>query len=138
MAAPGTPLSAKNASARFNTSAVSYSEFWEVDPEAALLEANSFEGGGFEADIFGLEKAQVHGRFWWDRGANPYDAPLSIQVAVTLTVNKLYMAGTSSPFWSFPLLNVNRTPHRADVKDRHMVEMFAKGSGSFLYPTGNV
>lgn len=136
MAVPGTPLSAKNASVRIDGN-ICYAEEWDVEPEAALIEGNSFEGGGYESDIFGLIKATVTIKFWWDAGANPYDSPLSIQVATVLSNVRCFMAGPSSPGWSFPLLNVMGTPHVASVKDKHMVTLKGKGKGSFSYPTGN-
>lgn len=134
--AAGTPISGKSAKVRVNNTA-HYAEEWDVEPEADLLDANSFEGGGYKDYIAGLFGAGFTVRGWYDAGANPFDAPMNIQIGTVLTNVKIYVNDTTGPFWNFPKAIVATTPHKANVKGRVELSFTAKGKGTFSYPTGN-
>lgn len=132
--AAGTPLSAKNCKVRINN-AVLYNAKWTATPESAYLDTSNMEGGGFEDQIAGLRKLDVHLEGWWDAGANPYDSPLNLLDGQVVSF-VLYTSDTGSPAWSGTAL-VKGMPMTADVKDaiRYTIDMKAKGS--FNTPTGN-
>jgi hypothetical protein len=132
--AAGTPLSAKNCKVRINNS-VLFNSKWTATPESAMLDTSNMEGAGFEDQIAGLRKLDIHIEGWWDAGANPYDSPLNLvdgqQVSFILYTNDV-----GSPAWSGTAL-VKGMPMTADVKDliKYTVDMKAKGS--FNTPTGD-
>jgi hypothetical protein len=135
--AAGTPYSAKNAKVRVNGQ-VLYAAEWEVTPETNWLDTSNFEGAGFETQVAGLRKCEVTIRGWWDGGRNMHDTPLSIQDGTELANVRCHIADTTSPYWSFPLLDVVGVPVTAQVAEKVMYEFRGKAQGSFTYPTGNV
>jgi hypothetical protein len=132
--AAGTPLSAKNCKVRINNT-VLYNSSWTATPETAMLDTSNMEGGGFEDQIGGLRKLEVHIEGWWDAGANPYDPPLNLTDGQVVSFI-LYTNDVNSPNWSGTAL-VKGMPMKAEVKDliKYTVDMKAKGY--FHTPTGN-
>jgi hypothetical protein len=100
-----------------------------------MLDTSNMEGAGFEDQIGGLRKLDVHIEGWWDAGANPYDSPLNLQDGQVVSF-VLFTNDIGSPNWSGTAL-VKGMPMTADVKDliKYTVDMKAKGS--FNAPTGD-
>jgi hypothetical protein len=132
--AAGTPLSAKNCKVRIN-GAVLYNSKWQATPETALLDTSNMEGAGLEDCIAGLRKLDIHIEGWWDAGANPYDAPLSLQDGQIVSF-VLYTNDIGSPNWSGTGL-VKGMPMTADVKDLIKFTLELKAKGSFNTPSGD-
>jgi hypothetical protein len=132
----GTPLSAKNCKVRIN-GAVLFNSKWTATPETAMLDTSNMEGGGFEDQIGGLRKLEIHIEGWWDAGANPYDAPLNLQDGQVVENVTLFTNDLGSPAWFCEFAQVKGMPMTADVKDliKYTVDMKAKGE--FLSPTGD-
>jgi hypothetical protein len=133
---PGTPLSAKNCKVRIG-GAVLYNSKWTATPETALLDTSNMEGGGYEDQIAGLSKLDVHIEGWWDGGANPYDAPLMLTDGQVLQQVLLYTNDIGSPYWSMAYAIVKGMPMTADVKDLVKYTLDIKAKGQFVYPTGD-
>ncbi len=134
--AAGTPLSAKNCKVRINEN-VHYATKWDIKPESALLDTSNFEGAGFETQIYGLRKCEITIEGWYDAGANPYDSPMNLQDGISLTNLKLYISGTSGPYWLVPSASLRTPPMTSDVKEKVMFRLELKANGAFYYPTGN-
>jgi hypothetical protein len=132
--AAGTPLSAKNCKVRIN-SAVLYNAKWTATPETAYLDTSNMEGAGYEDQIGGLSKLDVHIEGWWDAGANPYDGPLDLQDGEVVDF-VLYTNDLGSPNWSGTAL-VKGMPMTSDVKDAIKYTLDMKAKGEFLYPEGD-
>jgi hypothetical protein len=133
--AAGTPLSAKNAKVRIN-GAVLFNTKWTATPESAMLDTSNMEGGGYEDQIAGLSKLDIHIEGWWDAGANPYDEPLNLQNGETVEF-VLYTSDIGSPFWAGTAL-VKGMPMTADVKDLVKYTIDMKAKGAFDVPEGDV
>jgi hypothetical protein len=131
--AAGTPLSAKNCKVRIN-STVLYNSKWTATPETAMLDTSNMEGMGFEDEIGGLRKLDVHVEGWWDAGANPYDTPLNLQDGQVVNF-VLYTNDIGSPSWSGSAL-VKGMPMTADVKDLIKYTLDMKAKGQFFTPAG--
>src|SRR5579872_5174816 len=110
----GVPLSAKNAVVRINGS-VLFNSKWTATPESAMLDTSNMEGGGFEDQIPGLRKLDIHIEGWWDSSANIYDTPLNLTDGQVVSF-ALFTSGIGSPNWSGTGL-VKGAPMTADVKD---------------------
>jgi hypothetical protein len=136
--AAGTPLAAYNARVRLATNVVCYATKWSVRPLVEEHDTSNFEGNQFANRIAGLKDIEYTVEGWWDSGANNFDAPLSIQVGVTLSNVFLYVSGTTGPAWSIPSSLITDTPHNADVHGLITFSFTAKGKGAYVYPTGNV
>jgi hypothetical protein len=132
--AAGTPLSAKDCKVRINSS-VLFNSKWTATPESAYLDTSNMEGGGFEDQIPGLRKLDVHIEGWWDAGANPYDSPLNLQDGQIVDF-VLFTADIGSPAWSGSAL-VKGMPMTADVKDLIKYTIDMKAKGEFDTPTGD-
>jgi hypothetical protein len=133
--AAGTPLSAKNCKVRINNS-VLFNSKWTATPETAMLDTSNMEGAGFEDQIGGLRKLDVHIEGWWDAGANPYDSPLNLVDGEVVSF-QLFTNDIGSPCWQGNAL-VKGMPMTADVKDlvKYTVDMKAKGV--FSTPSGSL
>jgi hypothetical protein len=132
--AAGTPLSAKNCKVRINNT-ILYNSKWTATPETAMLDTSNMEGMGFEDEIGGLRKLDVHVEGWWDAGANPYDAPLNLQDGQVVNF-VLFTNDLGSPSWSGSAL-VKGMPMTADVKDLIKYTLDMKAKGQFNTPTGS-
>jgi hypothetical protein len=132
--AAGTPLSAQACKVRINGS-VLFNSKWTATPETAMLDTSNMEGGGFEDQIGGLRKLEVHVEGWWDAGANPYDSPLNLKDGQVVSFI-LYTADIGSPAWSGTGL-VKGMPMTADVKDLIKYTVDLKAKGAFNTPTGD-
>lgn len=130
----GVPVSAKNAKVRINSS-VLYNSKWTATPESAMLDTSNMEGGGFEDQIPGLRKLEIHIEGWWDAAANPYDLPLSLADG-SVVAFILYTADIGSPAWTGTGL-VKGAPMTADVKDLVKYTVDIKAKGAFGTPTGD-
>lgn len=131
----GVPVSAKNAKVRINSS-VLYNSKWTATPESAMLDTSNMEGGGFEDQIPGLRKLEIHIEGWWDSAANPYDEPLNLTDGQVVDF-ELFTSDTGSPSWSGTGL-VKGMPMTADVKDLIKYTLDIKAKGEFSTPTGDV
>ncbi len=130
------PLSAKNAQVRINVSGTQYiliGMSWTVTPETAYLDTSSFESQGFEDQIGGLRKCDVHVEGWYDSGNSPYDTPLNLQDGQVVGIS-LYTNLVGSPCWNGTIL-VRGMPMKADVHGRVDFTLDGKMKGSFISPT---
>lgn len=132
----GVPLSAKNAQVRIN-GVVQFAQQWTATPEAAYLDTSNFEGQGFEDQIAGLRKLDIHIEGWSNvgntTGGNPYDTPLNLQDGQVISI-QLFTNLVGSPSWLCTAL-VKGTPMKADVHGRIDYTFDCKAKGSFISPT---
>jgi hypothetical protein len=142
---PGEPLSAQACKVRIgpylkppsigNPTVVLYNSKWTATPETALLDTSNMEGMGFEDQVGGLRKLDVHIEGWWDAGANPYDTPLNLFDGSYVSF-ALYTNDIGSPAWIGQGI-VKGVPMTADVKDLIKYTLDLKAKGVFAIPTGN-
>lgn len=135
---PFTPYSAKSAAVRIGATTLTAKQ-WTVSPEAEELDITNFEGSGFYECIAGIKKCNVTIELDDNGAANLFDGGGGgVTAGATLSTVKLYLSGTSSPFWLFPSLYVKNPQMKADVKAAMTDTIQAVGTGTFTYPTGNV
>lgn len=134
MSAP-VPLSAKNCKIRVN-GAICYGQKWQATPEAAMLDTSNFEGQGYEDQIAGLKKLDIHVEGWFDGAGganNPYESTLNLNPGAVITID-LYTNDLNSPGWHGTAL-VKGQPMIVDVHEKVMFSFDAKMKGAFSSPT---
>lgn len=135
---PFAAYHAKNAAVRVGATVVTAKK-WTVSPESEELDTTNFEGIGFYECIGGTKKCNVTIELDDNGAANIFDGGGGgLTAGATLSTVKLYLNGTSSPFWLFPSLFIKSPSMDADVKSQMRDTIQAVGTGTFTYPTGNV
>jgi hypothetical protein len=127
------PLSAKVAKIRINGYPLYGSMKWVATPDTAQLDTSNFEGQGFEDQIGGLRKLDVHIEGWFDSANSPYDTPLNLQDGQVVSF-VLYTNDVNSPAWVGTGL-VKGQPMTSDVHGRVDFTVDMKAKGSFISPT---
>lgn len=128
------PLSAKNCKVRINATTM-FAMKWTATPESAYLDTSNYEGQGFEDQIAGLRKLDVHIEGWWDSNntQDPYDTPLNLQDGQVVGF-VLYTNDIGSPAWVGTGL-IKGMPMITDVHGRVDYTLDMKAKGSFISPT---
>lgn len=127
----GVPISAKAAKVRIN-STVLFNSSWTATPETAYLDTSNMEGGGFEDQIGGLRKLDIHVEGWYDSSTNFYTAPLSLQDGSVVSFI-CYTNDIGSPNWAGTAL-IKGTPMKSDVHGLVLYTLDMKAKGAFTTP----
>jgi len=127
------PLSAKNAYILINGAPYYGGMKWTATPDAAQLDTSNFFGQGFEDQIAGLRKLDVHIEGWYDSANCPYDGPLQLNDGQVVSF-VLFTNGNNSPAWIGTAL-VKGQPMVSDVHGRVDVSIDMKAKGQFLNPS---
>lgn len=127
------PLSAKNCVVVLSGVPYYGGMKWQATPESAMLDTSNFYGQGFEDQIAGLRKLDVHIEGWYDSANCPYDAPLNLQDGQVVSFI-LYTNLVGSPNWIGSGL-VKGQPMIADVHGRVDVNVDLKAKGQFVSPS---
>ena len=137
--ATGVPWSAKHAVIRIGgANVILYNSGYDIDPGTDWDPTDHMDAAGFKTSVACMERAAVHIEGWLDATGLIWDAPLSLIDGSTISAVKCYTNGVGSPFWSFPLLNLLRTPARARTNQAYRYEIFAETQGQWFLPTGVV
>jgi len=130
-----TPFSAKNAKVRLNGNTFT-AKSWTVEATADEIDVSNFEGNGFSDAIGGLKNATITVEYDFDGQSNPFDAPITLAPGQTGTNVRLYLNGTTGPYWSFPSVLVTATPNSANVKEALKGTIRMRNKGTYTAPTG--
>lgn len=132
-----TPYSAKNAKVRYgaSSSSVLTVKGWDVQIEAAELDVTHMESAGYHEAIAGIRKMSVTINCDDDGAANLFDAGWT--AGANLTGVRLYLNGTSGPYWALTTFFLRSPQQRADVQQTMSNTFTGVASGTFTYPTGN-
>jgi hypothetical protein len=127
------PLSAKTSKAVINGFPLYGAMKWNAVPETAYLDTSNFYAQGFEDQIGGLRKLDIHIEGWFDSANSPYDTPLNLQDGQVITFT-LFTDDINSPCW-FGTALLKGQPMTADVHGRVDFSMDMKAKASFNSPT---
>lgn len=135
-----TFYSAKNAKVRVGSAGSSTtgvtisSKRWRVTPEVDEINTTNFEGAGLYECIAGIIKATVELTLDDDGAANIFDLGIRAGAFVSL---RLYLNGTTGPYWYFPNVLIRSPNQEADVTAAMANTISGTGTGTFTYPSGN-
>ena len=130
------PLSAKNATVVINGVPYYGAMKWTATPDAAQLDTSNFYGQGFEDQIAGLRKLDIHVEGWYDSANCPYDPPLSLNdgQVVSFVLYTDVVGHPSAAVWMGTAL-VKGQPMTSDVHGRVDVSFDMKAKAMFLNPS---
>lgn len=132
-----TPYSAKNAKVRFGAGGSTLTvKSWSVNPTNDIIETTNSEGGGYYEGIAGISKLEITIEGDDDATVNLFTAGWT--AGATISSLKLYLSGTSGPYWSISSFLVQSVPQKADVKSSVGNTFTGVGTGSFSYPSGTI
>lgn len=109
---------------------------WNIDNDGEEKRTDSTAGNGYsdrEVTMRDL-KATIDGD--WDASQNLLDDPPKFVVGQILTNVKLFLNGSTSPFWSLPSAIVLKVGNNAQVGDIVKYTINIANKGAFSPPTG--
>lgn len=112
-------------------------EGWSVDPTADEHDVTSTRTAGFGGVITGVKRCKGVLTMSFDAAANPLDNPPALAIGTTVTSVKLYLNGTSNPYWDLPIIKVTGNPMESKVADVTKITINWTADGTFTDPTGN-
>jgi hypothetical protein len=113
-----------------------HSKGWTVDDTGEELRSDNTFDAGFSNRITGTNDLKVTIETDWDASANPLDGPPALAVGTVLTTVKLYLQGTSSPFWLLPSAIVLSSPMESKVGGIGKITFNIANKGTYTRPTG--
>src|SRR4051812_27209223 len=119
-------FSGKGASYGINGSTYTGNDGWTVEDSPTELRTDNTADAGFSNRIIGSKDATFTIETNWDATANPLDTPYNFYPGAVLTNLKLFLNGTSSPFWLFPSAIVLSVSNPAKVNEK--VSVTVKGA----------
>jgi hypothetical protein len=112
-------------------------EGWSVSTAADRVDVTSTRTAGYRGIITGIKGLTFSLTLKWDAAANPLDNPPSLVPGTTLSTVRLYLNGTSSPYWSITSAKVLSVTNGSTVADATGLTVECEADGSFTAPTGN-
>jgi hypothetical protein len=109
---------------------------WDVTPRNSPANTTNSESAGYEESYPTISGLDVSIELDDDGTGNIFD--LGIKAGQYISV-KLYLNGTSGPFWLIPYLYIESPNQQADPNSGAMMadRITGRSSGAFSYPTGN-
>lgn len=135
-------FSAKNAAVRIVTASLTVvitAKKWTVNMKTDKLDTTNFEGGGYSENIPGIYSADF--TIEVDENTTNYLTGVSDVVPGLHTYTtglKLFMNGTSSPFWNFPSYLIESFAHNSDVRTTMGATITGCNHGQFYTPVGTI
>lgn len=110
---------------------------WDVNPEAQRVEVTGTRHAGHTGVIAGNRGSTFTMTMKFDAAANPLDNPPNCKAGQRITNVRLYLDGTSSPYWSYPFAVVFKTPMSSAPNEATEISVECEADGAFYEPTGN-
>jgi hypothetical protein len=109
---------------------------WTVEPTGEEQRTDNTADAGYSNRITSTKDIKAVIEMNWDASANPLDGPPALTIGTVLTTVKLYLQGTSGPYWLLPSAIVLSTPMESKVGGVGRITFNIANKGTFTPPTG--
>jgi len=107
---------------------------WSVTPGVEIVRFRNSRTGTYDQKEGTFRDASGTISFDYDFDQSPWGAPLSLEEGDTVTNVRLYLNGTSGPYWEFPSAVITGTPQSLSTAGKITTSINFENSGVFTRP----